>query len=77
MSNQLDQLAEHLDRIALIITERPVLGHWPHMRAHLDARFLVIAADALRNLGGQVLEIAKLGHELKGLSEGKPAEGGK
>lgn len=63
MSSQLDALADHLERIALLIADKK-----PHRTPELDARFLVLAADALRDLGGQVVEIAKLGHELKGLS---------
>lgn len=63
MSSQLDELADHLERIALLIADKKL-----HRTRALDAKFLILAADALRDLGSQVVEIAKLGHELKGLS---------
>lgn len=63
MSSQLDALANQLERIALLIADKR-----PHRTPEFDAKFLLLAADALRSLGGQVTEIAKIGHKLKGLS---------
>lgn len=57
-------LADHLDRIALQIADRK-----PSRTPDIDARFLVIAADAMRQLGEQMVQIAALGHELKAASD--------
>lgn len=64
--SRMDQLADHLERIALQLADRK-----PSKVPDIDARFLVIAADALRNLGGQMVEIAALGHELEAHAQGK------
>lgn len=65
---KLDQLADHVERIALQIADGK-----PSKVPALDAKFLVLAADALRSLGESVTQIAELGHELEGLSVGKSA----
>jgi hypothetical protein len=45
-----DDLPAKLEAIAEIIGRRPVLGHWPHMRAHLDIEAIEQAAARIREL---------------------------
>jgi hypothetical protein len=61
VSSELDQLADHLELIALAMVDGK-----PHH--DLDPRFILLAADALRDLGGQIGALAKLGQELKELN---------
>lgn len=58
--HRMNVLADHLERIAVLVSEGK-----QSRRPDLDARFLLIAADAMRTLGEQVMEIAKIGHELE------------
>lgn len=41
------EMAKELRRVADVIGARPVLGHWPHMQAHLDVQLLQDAAAKL------------------------------
>jgi hypothetical protein len=59
-NHKFNALADHLERIAVQIADRK-----PSRTPDIDARFLVIAADAVRQLGEQMVQIATLGHELK------------
>lgn len=62
--HNLNDLAEHVRRIAGTINSRPVMGHWPAMKAELDSRILILAAEALVSLQRELGEVAKLGHQL-------------
>lgn len=62
--HNLNDLAEHVRRIAGTIQSRPVCGHWPHMKAGLDSQILMLAAEALVSLQRELGEVAKLGHQL-------------
>lgn len=62
--SNMEDLAVHVERIAATIGRQPVLGHWPHMKAELDQRILVLAAGALRDLSRQLVAVSELGHKL-------------
>lgn len=75
--HNLNDLADHVRRIASTINSRPVMGHWPAMKAEFDSRILLLAAEALVSLQRELGEVAKLGHQLMATqipSEGKTAE---
>lgn len=62
--HNLNDLAEHVRRIADTINSRPVMGHWPAMRAELDARILFLAAEALVSLQRELKTVSEIGHKL-------------
>lgn len=75
--HNLNDLADHVRRIAHTISSRPVMGHWPAMKAGLDSQILLLAAEALVSLQRELGEIAKLGHQLmaeQNSQSGKSAE---
>jgi len=41
------EMAKELRRVSEVIGHRPVLGHWPHMQAHIDVQLLQDAAAKL------------------------------
>ena len=79
--HNLNDLADHVRRIAGTINSRPVMGHWPAMKADLDSQILMLAAEALVSLNRELASVAQLGHQLmmqqiKEPAQGKPENGG-
>ena len=63
-NKRFEAVAAKLRDIADIIGKRPVLGHWPANRAHLDQQMLILAAEAMLSLNRELTQVAKLGHQL-------------
>jgi hypothetical protein len=66
----LEEMADHVQRIAAVIASRPVMGHWPHMKAEIDSALLIVAARIIRDIGGQLVTVAAIGHRRSVNGEG-------